>query len=67
VPGLADGVDAAVEAVPVLFTPPWWLHAPLPLWVVVVPSLQSTGAAVVAGSAALLASGKANTPAKRAP
>jgi hypothetical protein len=58
-----------VDAVPDLFTPPWWLQAPLPLCVAVVPSLQSTGVAAsfadVAVSAALPSSGKANALAKK--
>jgi hypothetical protein len=58
-----------VDAVPDLFTPPWWLQAPLPLCVAVVPSLQSTGVAAsladVAVSAALPGNGKTNAPANK--
>jgi hypothetical protein len=58
-----------VDAVPDLFTPPWWLQAPLPLCVAVVPSLQSTGVAAsladVAVSAALPSNGKANALANK--
>jgi hypothetical protein len=68
-------VDAApdellLDAAPDLFTPPWWLQAPLPAFAEVVPSLHSTGAEAsvvdVAVSAALLNSGKANTLANKA-
>jgi len=58
-----------VGAVPDLFTPPWWLQAPLPLCVAVVPSLQSTGVAAsladVVVSAALPSNGKANALANK--
>ena len=55
----APAAAPLVDATPDLFTPPWWLQAPLPVLVEVVPSLQSTGAAfvVVAESAVLLAVG----------
>jgi hypothetical protein len=60
VPAEAD--EPPAEAMPDLFTPPWWLHAPLRVVVEVVPSLQSTeaepdeaGAAGAAAGAALVA------------
>jgi hypothetical protein len=59
-------VDAAAD----LSTPPWWLQAPLPVLAEVVPSLQTTDAAVAeaaVSAAALPANGKANTPANKAP
>jgi hypothetical protein len=55
-PGAGPGLvaEAALpEGAPDLFTPPWPLHAPRPLFVDVVPSLHSVGPPVLVGAAEL--------------
>jgi hypothetical protein len=55
-------VVVPVEADPDLATPPWWEHAPLPVVVLVVPSVQVT----VAGAACAINAAGSNTTAANA-
>lgn len=75
--GLAAAVEPALcaelvppvpppDAVADLSTPPWWLHAPFPVFAEVVPSLHVTVAAPAASSA-LAPMGSAKIAASRAP